>query len=249
MPLADLNDSELIHAAIACAAQLVVHPSFLETYQTAHLQRTREGVKSISSLMSAIGSAIGNRELMSSELDIRRNMQAVDEMLNVTPAVWAQAFQSITTKPNGLRLLNDAVMVAQRALPAYPSELRDTLPHKPDFPDECCAAYRRTREHLLASPRSPRWLALALFALGRVIGSSTRAGYHADQWNEGTFFWFDLERAWLQGDGARPAQLLVQGNKKFFRNKVADNLGSDMPRRLAESASIAPGWSLFHPPW
>lgn len=242
--------SERLHAAIACAAQLVVHPSFLETYQTSRLlQSNKEGVKALGSLMSKIGAATGDQALMTSELEIRRNMQAVDEMMNITPEMWAEAFQSITTEMKAVALLEDAIALARRLLPASPPELRDTLPNTPDFPADCCAAYRRTREHLLSSPVSPRWMALALFTLGRAIGSNTRAGYDADQWNDGTFFWLDLEKAWLGGDGARTGQLLIKGNAQFFNNRVAHNLGSAMPTRLAESASIAPAWSLFQPPW
>lgn len=243
------HDPLWLAAGIDQAAQIVVSKGFLSTYQTMQMQKHKDDVKSLSGIMSQLGAALGDKDLMGSELQIRRNMQAVDEMLTVTPEQWAQGFQSISRKRKALELFESAIAIARPRLAASPAELRDTLPDKPDFPAECSAAYRRTREHLIAHPDSPRWLALLLFTLARSIGSNTRAAFNADQWNDGTMFWFHLEQAWLQAEGVQVGRLLLDADKKFFSNKVAANLGTDMPQRLAETSSIAPSWSMFHPPW
>jgi hypothetical protein len=218
-------------------------------YQIAQMQKHNDGVKNLSSALSKIGAAIADKDLMASDLTIRRNMQHVEKWLNVTPEQWAKGFEQIRQKPKAIQLLDQAIILARPGLAAAAPELSDTLPDKPAFPAECSAAYRRTREHLISNPQSPRWLALLLFTLARAIGGNARAAFSSNEWNEGTLFWFDMERAWLEGDGASVGRLLLQADKKFFSNKVAANLGIDMPRRLAESASIAPGWSLFRPPW
>ncbi len=244
-----IKDSGRLQLAILYAAQVVVAKDFMATYQTAQLQADTGGVKNLSSVISKIGAAIGDKDLMTSELDIRRNMHTVEKMLNVTPEQWANDIQSIGQKQKAIDLLERAITIARPKLAAAPAELRDTLPEKPEFPAECSAAYRRTREHLISNPQSPRWLALLLFTLARAIGSNTRAAFASHEWHDGTFFWFDIERAWLQGDGVLVGKLLLDADKKFFSNQIASNLGADMPRRLAESASIVPNWSLFQPPW
>jgi hypothetical protein len=244
-----IENSDRLHTAILHAAHIVVDKGFMGSYQIAQMQRNNDGVKNLSSAISKIGMGIDDKELMASELTIRRNMQNMEERLNVTPEQWAKDFQWIGQKRKAIELLEQAVNIARPVLAAAAEDLSDTLPDKPDFPAESSAAYRRTREHLIANPRSPRWLALLLFTLARAIGSNTRAGFASNEWHEGTLFWFAMERAWLEGDGASVGKLLLEGDKKFFKNRVAVNLGTDMPRKLAEAASIAPSWSLFHPPW
>lgn len=252
-PLSDTDkkavESNRLHAAIMHAAQIVVAKDFMGTYQSAQMQVDNSGVKNLSSAISKIGTAIGDKNLMSSELDIRRNMQAMEGLLNVAPDQWAKDFQAISKKRKAIELFERAIDTARPKLAAASAELSDTHPDKPAFPAECSAAYRRTREHLIANPQSPRWLALLLFTLARAIGSNTRSAFASHEWHDGTFFWFDIERAWLQGDGVLVGKLLLDADKLYFSNQVAGNLGSDMPRRLAESAAIAPGWSLFNPPW
>lgn len=244
-----IENPNRLQAAICQAAQIVVDKGFIGSYQAAQMQAHNDGVKDLSRALSKIGMGIDDNELMGAEFTIRRNMQNMGERLHVTPEQWAKDFQRIGQKRKAIELMEKAVNIAQPALAAAAAELSNTLPDKPSFPSECSAAYRRAREHLIANPRSPRWLALMLFTLARAIGSNTRAGFSSNEWHEGTFFWFAMERAWLEGDGASVGKLLLEADKKFFKNKVAVNLGADMPRRLAEAASIAPAWSLFHPPW
>lgn len=243
------RDAEWLRAGVVCAGQLVVHPEFLLTYQTAQMSTQDAGVKQVARAVSQIAGAAGVPEMMDAEMKIRRGMSESAKALEVTPAQWSDAFLSIGQQDYAMELFERAIDLARPALAAYPSELRDTLPDRPEFPPECSAAFRRTREHLLAHPQSPRWLALLLMTLARAIGSNARSGYASDTWHEGTLFWLNLERFWLLGDGAQVGALLKHGNRTLFSNGVAQNIGNDMPRRLAESSSLAPGWSLFQPPW
>lgn len=219
-------------------------------YQTSVLvQKNDPEVQAMASVMSKLGAALGEPELMSAQLDIRRNMQAAQKLLETNPTQWAESFQSIKRKPKALQLFERALNIARPELASAPAELRDTLPDKPDFGPDSEAAYRRARDHLNANPQSPRWLALLLFTLARAIGGNARASYSANEWHDGSFFWFDVERAWLAGNGSRVANLLLEADKTFFSKNIASKLGLEMPRRLAEAASIAPDWSLFKPPW
>lgn len=239
-----------LRSAISCAAEIVVSQDFMRNYQTSALVQSDVGsVKALSRTISEIGKAIGDKEMMTAELDVHRNMQGAQKLLSVVPAKWAQDFQSIEREKKVIELFERAINIARPGLAAAAVELRDTLPDKPDFGVDCSASYRRAREHLMSHPQSPRWMALLLFTLARAIGSNARAGFAAHEWGDNTLFWFDIERAWLAGNGVKVAHLLLDADKKFFSKNIAINLGTDMPRRLAEAASIAPGWSLFHPPW
>lgn len=244
-----LNHDENLNTAIRYAAQLVVREDFLNSYQTAQLQKDTAPVEAIGGILSKIGAVTGDKDLMESELVMRRNILANAKRLEVTPEKWAIDFQTIAKRPKALQLFERALVIARTGIAKAPADLRDTLPDKPDFPPECSAAYRRAREHLVTNPQSPRWLALLLFTLGRAIGTNTRSSFSADEWHEGTFFWFELERAWLEGDGALVGRLLVSADPKFFSNMIASNLGMSLPTRLAETAVMAPQWALFHPPW
>lgn len=222
----------------------------MENYQTWALVRNNESeVTALSSVMSQLGAALGEPELMSAQLDVRRNRQAAQKLLETSPAQWAQSFQSIQRKSKALQLFERALSIARPGLASAPAELSDTLRDKVDFGAESKAAYRRARDHLLSNPQSPRWLALLLFTLARAIGSNARASFAANEWHDGSLFWFNIERAWLAGNGNQVANLLLDADKKFFGKSIASNLGSDMPRRLAEAADMAPEWSLFQPPW
>lgn len=239
-----------VGAAIFCAAEIVVDKGFMGNYQTSALvQKNDPGVNALGTVMSQIGAVLGEPELMSAQLEIRRNMQAAQKLLETNPAQWAESFQSIKRKPKALQLFERALNIARSELACAPAELRDTRPDKPDFGPEREAAYRRARDHLNSNPQSPRWLALLLFTLARAIGGNARASFSANEWHDGSFFWFDVERAWLAGNGNLVANLLLDADKKFFAKNIASNLGLDMPRRLAEAASFAPDWSLFKPPW
>lgn len=238
-----------LQEGIKFASTLVVSPSFIQTYKIAEIYATKDDVKNLTSVISQVGSAIGNEDLMAADLDIRRNMQSVGEELQITPERWAESFQSVARKRKAIELFERAINLAQPLLAKSPTELRDTLPDKPDFPSECSAAYRRTREHLLANPQSTRWLGLLLFTLARAIGTNSRSAYASNTWDDSTFFWLQLEQVWLQANGALVGKMLLDADDKFFAHRIAMNLASSMPTRLAESASIAPEWSLFHPPW
>lgn len=244
------NQQDRVGAAIFCAAEIVVANGFMENYQTSALvQKNDPEVKALGAVVSQLGAALGEPELMSAQLDIRRNMQEAQKLLETTPAQWAKNFQSIKRKPKALQLFERALDIARPELASAPAELRDTHPDKPDFGPEREAAYRRARDHLNSNPQSPRWLALLLFTLARAIGGNARENFSANEWHSGSFFWFDVERAWLAGNGNRVANLLLDADKQFFAKSIASNLGLAMPRCLAEAASIAPDWSLFHPPW
>ena len=246
----ETSKRDQLRLAIPCAAELVVSTGFIASYQTANLvQKNVSGVTALSRAMSEIGKVIGDKDLMTTELDVRRNMKGVQKLLSVDPSQWTQSFQRIEREKKAIELFERAINIARPLLATSSAELRDTHPDKPDFGAERSAGYRRIREHLISHPESPRWIALLLFALARAIGSNTRAGFASNEWHDGTFFWFDLERAWLAGNGVQVGKLLLAGDKKLFSNKIAQNLGTDMPRRLAEAAVNAPGWSLFHPPW
>lgn len=242
------NKETWIANGIAHASSLVVSPDFLQTYQTAQMLSDKSDVKQMSSLMAQLGAAIGNKDLMESELVIHKGMKASEKALQVTPEIWAHGMLALGDKRKTIELFERSISIAQKRMPSTPEELNDTLPDKPNFPSECSSAYRRGRQHLLSTPDSPRWLALALFALGRAIGTNTRAAYNADEWNDVTFFWLGLERAWLEADGGLVGKMLVDMDKKAH-GQIAIQMAASMPVRLAETASMVPGWSLFNPPW
>lgn len=103
-----------VGAAIFCAAEIVVAKWFMGNYQTSELvQKNDPEVKALGSVMSQLGAALGEPELMSAQMDIRRNMQAAQKLLETNPAQWAESFQSIKRKPKALQLF-------ERALRTYP---------------------------------------------------------------------------------------------------------------------------------
>jgi len=121
-------------------------------YQTSVLvQKNDPEVQAMASVMSKLGAALGEPELMSAQLDIRRNMQAAQKLLETNPTQWAESFQSIKRKPKALQLFERALNIARPELASAPAELRDTLPDKPDFGPDSEAAYRRARDHLNAN--------------------------------------------------------------------------------------------------
>lgn len=247
-----VDSSTRLHSAIHLAAEVVMAKWFVDTYQTAQMLPMHDGVKSLSSAFSQIGAAIGDKDLIGSELMARRNMQHVEKMLDVTPAQWEAGFQSIGRKRKTIELLDRACAIARPGLAAASADLSDLqlfVVGGREIPSECSAAYRRAREHLISTPHSPRWLALVLLALGCAIASNTRSSFASNEWHDGTFFWFRLESAWLQGDGKLVGKMLLDGDKQFFSNRIDANLGTSMAKRLAEAACLAPDWALFHSPW
>lgn len=129
-----LNHDENLNTAIRYAAQLVVREDFLNSYQTAQLQKDTAPVEAIGGILSKIGAVTGDKDLMESELVMRRNILANAKRLEVTPEKWAIDFQTIAKRPKALQLFERALVIARTGIAKARPTCATPCPTSQTFP-------------------------------------------------------------------------------------------------------------------
>lgn len=236
------SEGKVAPEALQMAADLVLAPSVLEQFQSQRLFNSLEKVKESQAALDAVRAI---NPAMGTELPAG-GVEAMT-LAPVTPEVWAAGMKAAFANEKFSEMLNASIVLAHRSFwGSNPDEaLKGLLGSEVQgfhtVAPVLAPAYRR----LTASETDPGWIALALFSIGRMIAVTGRREYESNQWTEASLLLFDVERAWLQGEGKALASLLVRYDAMAFRGKLAELLGPRMLHGLAEAAANIPEARLF----
>jgi hypothetical protein len=160
---------------------------------------------------------------------------------------WAQGMSKAFSNPSFARFAQTCIDVAHRdfagrsPVAALSFELNGTFPD--DHP--LSVAITRAYNYLVQDRQEPRWQALLLFSLARMIAVNATKGYKSKEWTQVTLHYFALEKSLLSGDGTSLAKGIVELDKWSGKN-LADVVGHRMLHALAEAAINAGSSSMFN---
>ncbi|CAH1590355.1 hypothetical protein THF1C08_30372 [Vibrio jasicida] len=153
-----------------------------------------------------------------------------------TEKQWIKGFSKAFKNKNFSKLIDSIIENGRETIwktePQKALQYGDNL--EPPANEPRLIAYINVRKKLCASERGSHWVALAIGAISRMIAVNASSGFDADQWNEVTLFWFELERQYLAGNGKEFAQTLINLDKNYFNNQLASMVGGKLNHALAE---------------
>lgn len=160
---------------------------------------------------------------------------------------WAQGMSKAFSNAKFARLTEACIDIAHRDFIARWPVNALTFELNGRFPDDnpLSIAITRAYEYLVQDREEPRWQALLIFSLARMIAVNSKRGFESNQWTEATLMYFDMEKSLLSGDGAALARSVVKLDK-MSGSKLPDMVGPRMLHALAEAAINATGSSMFN---
>jgi hypothetical protein len=155
----------------------------------------------------------------------------------IDPLQWAAGMRAAVANPRFREFLTSCVKVAHRQFWGSDPNAAlqfggNRLPPGTPIADACARAHRR----LASDPDDPRWRALAIVCLGRMIAVTTRAQFDSPEWTDFTVFMMQLERHFLLAEGKQVAHSLLRADKAYFEGQLVSLIGGRMLHGLAEVA-------------
>ena len=238
-----------IARGLELAGEIILLPGVIKIFPVLRCA-TGDGVehKQTASLLACSASAMGDEKMAA---DISKSASvgnSVKRKLNqLSPAKWAAGMIPAFRIAAFAQLLNSCI---SRGVPAMEATDPETAlmyggNRKPPANDLRQIAYLSAHEHLLQNTHDARWLSLVFFSIGRTIAVNSNNAFSANEWDDVSFRWFTLEKAFVFADGKTFARQIVNMNKTFFRGEIPKILGERLPHGLAEMAVNAHQSTFF----
>jgi hypothetical protein len=234
-------------SAVSLAADLVRSPRVLNSFLAAsacNAKQFQPAADMLASIAQETGFAAIKDELESFPSILAAESSA---LINISTKKWAMRFRAAFRNPEFVEFLNVTLYFARRHFPAKakPPFMIDN-DGRPVLDDPIAQAIERGCHRLLADPDEPRWLALSIFCLARIIAVNTARRFEMSEWDELTLATIDLEKTFLAGSGAVFARRMLQVNQDFFERRLPEYIGEHMFQGLLEAAINAPDTAFFH---
>lgn len=157
---------------------------------------------------------------------------------------WARGLGRALKSGEFIAFLDEAIAHGREALSA-------TLPHSPrDRVDAGRESHRTGVERLeglhlalVADCGHPAWVAVIVFALGRLIATQASGGFPAQRWSERDLGWLDLDKAFTNAAAGALARLVLRG--PIPRAELARLAGGVAPDALGLMAALCPDGLLM----
>lgn len=221
------------------AAEMICTPSLLETFHSRALFGTPSSEQPVPDSEASPGpmrQSSDTEEAFSATAGGRREKHG-EARHPIDPRAWAEGMAPALENPRFRDFLADCAKAARSQFWSGDPNAAlqfdgNRLPHGTPIGDACARAHRR----LLGDPNEPRWCALALFCLARMIAVNSKEQFNSLEWTDYTVFMFRLEAAFLGAKGKEFAHSLLRGNKTYFDGQLHALIGENMLHGLAEAS-------------
>lgn len=225
--------------ALQMAAEIICSPALLATFPSRtilgdpkieQLAQELDGtLQELRKIFQRAGVTDDPAELHTDRLEQHR--QPID------PLQWASGMRVAFANPRFREFLTSCVKVAHRQFWGSDPNAAlqfggNRLPPGTPIAEACARAHRR----LASDPDDPRWPALAMVCVGRMIAVTTRGQFESPEWTDFTLFMMQLERHFLLAEGKHFAHALLRANKTYFDGQLVSLIGGRMIHGLAEVA-------------
>ncbi|EAR22910.1 hypothetical protein [Nitrococcus mobilis] len=233
--------------ALRLAAEIILDPRLIETFQSIKLHEKLESFRSEDFVTEAV--PLLEHSHKAPQAQDEKTAEFTSGPHHQTPASWAAGLhKGLRNRPFRDRL-NATIEAGRQALRRESDFEHHT--DRFDLDDSTRAqaehAYSATRERLLAEPAAPGWLTLAMACIARTIATNAHERFAGESWDELTSFMYELERDFLGAAGEALANKLVEFDHIFYEDRLPEIVGSRMPFGLAELACNMADSSLFKP--
>jgi len=215
-------DSRVI-AAVRMSGEIIRRDSVLCTFPTISIQSQFSEIKNLNDNLSNVAQILGFADIAKTLSGMPRMVEgSVRKQQNLTAEKWSENFKDAFYNKMFLKMLEETIAIAhrdfwkQKPLDALQFD-GNNLPANTVYGRAITNAHKR----LVQSPKDPRWITLAVFCFARVVAVNTKAGFDSTEWNSFTFAWFDIEKAFLNGNGKRFATMVLSMNRDYFGGEVA----------------------------
>lgn len=233
--------------ALRRAAEIILDPRLIETFQSIKLHEKLESFRSEDLVTEAVPLLEQPHKTPQAQDD--KAAEFTNGFRHQTPTSWAAGLhKGLRNRPLRDRL-NATIEAGRQALRREADFEQHVNRFDLDEPsrDRAERAYSATRERLLAEPVAPDWLTLALACFARTIATNAHERFAEESWDELTAFMYELEHDFLWAKGEALANKLVEFDHIFYENRLPEIIGSRMPFGLAELACNMVDSSLFKP--
>jgi hypothetical protein len=235
--------------ALRLAAEMILDPRLLETFQSIKLHEKLESFR-LEEEPGAVPLLEPPQKPPESHAQEEKSEGFSGQLRQQTPTSWASGICKGLRSRSLRDRLSASIETGRRALRSESEFDRQAGQFSLDESARAQAkrAYAATREQLLAEPDEPAWLALAMTCLARVIATNAHEHFAAEAWDELTSFMYELERDFLLADGGALADKLMEFDHVFYEDRLSEIIGARMPFGLAELACNMADTGFFNLP-
>ncbi|MCO6441381.1 MAG: hypothetical protein J5I81_09910 [Nitrococcus mobilis] len=233
--------------ALRLAAEIILDPRLIETFQSIKLHEKLESFRSEGLVTEAV--PLLEQPHKATQAQDEKTAEFSSGLRHQTPTSWAaDIHKGLRNRPFRDRL-NATIEAGRQALRRESDFEHYADRFDLDEPSRAQAerAYSATRERLLAEPAEPGWLTLALACFARTIATNAHERFAKESWDELTSFMYELECDFLRAAGETLADKLVEFDHVFYEDRLPEIIGSRMPFGLAELACNMADSGLFKP--